>query len=87
MNESDEKVYEIVVRDYGIGISEEDQKRIFDEFFMVDKSRTRKEGGAGLGMSLVAIILERHDAKIRIESELGKGTAFYTEWKMSSDET
>lgn len=85
--ESDEKVYEIVVRDYGIGISEEDQKRIFDEFFMVDKSRTRKEGGAGLGMSLVAIILERHDAKIRIESELGKGTAFYTEWKMSSDET
>ena len=87
LNESDEKVYEIVVRDYGIGISEEDQKRIFDEFFMVDKSRTRKEGGAGLGMSLVAIILERHDAKIRIESELGKGTAFYTEWKMSSDET
>lgn len=85
-SDHNEKVYEIVVRDYGIGISEEDQKRIFDEFFMVDKSRTRKEGGAGLGMSLVAIILERHGAKIRIESELGKGTAFYTEWKMNSDE-
>ena len=64
----------------------EDQKKIFDEFFMVDKSRTRKEGGAGLGMSLVAIILEKHGAKIRIESELGKGTAIYTTWPLAPEE-
>jgi Signal transduction histidine kinase len=78
--------YEFVVKDNGIGISEEDQKKIFDEFFMVDKSRTRKEGGAGLGMSLVAIILEKHGAKIRIESELGKGTAIYTTWPLAPEE-
>ena len=77
-----EKLYEYIVKDNGIGMSEEDQKRVFDEFYMADKSRTRKEGGAGLGMSLVAIILEKHDAKIRIESEPGKGTTIYTTWKI-----
>lgn len=80
------KKYEFVVRDNGIGISEEDQKKIFDEFFMVDKSRTRKEGGAGLGMSLVAIILEKHGAEVRIESELGKGTSIYTTWPLYEDD-
>ena len=53
---------------------------------MVDKSRTRKEGGAGLGMSLVAIILEKHGAEVRIESELGKGTAIYTTWPLYEDD-
>ena len=53
---------------------------------MADKSRTRKEGGAGLGMSLVSIILNKHEADIRVESELGKGTRIYTEWKMESDD-
>ena len=68
--------YRFIVRDHGIGISEEDQKKIFDEFFMVDKSRTRAAGGAGLGMSLVSIILQRHDAEIKLESTLGEGTTF-----------
>ncbi len=71
--ESD-SVYIFVVRDHGIGISEEDQKKIFDEFYMVDKSRTRAAGGAGLGMSLVSVILQRHDAALELESELGQGT-------------
>ena len=53
---------------------------------MVDKSRTRKEGGAGLGMSLVAIILEKHGATIRIESELGKGTSIYTSWPIFDED-
>ena len=57
-------------------IGEEDQKKIFDEFFMVDKSRTRQAGGAGLGMSLVAVILERHGATINLESKEGEGTTF-----------
>ena len=82
IEKDDEKLYEYIVKDNGIGMSEEDQKRVFDEFYMADKSRTRKEGGAGLGMSLVAIILEKHDAKIRIESEPGKGTTIYTTWKI-----
>lgn len=75
-NEKPTAAYCFTVRDHGIGISEEDQKKIFDEFFMVDKSRTRAAGGAGLGMSLVAVILERHDAKIRLESTPGEGTTF-----------
>ncbi len=68
--------YIFQIRDHGIGISEENQKKIFDEFFMVDKSRTRAAGGAGLGMSLVSIILQRHEAKIRLESKPGEGTIF-----------
>ncbi|MBQ8951153.1 MAG: HAMP domain-containing histidine kinase [Eubacterium sp.] len=67
-------LYEFTVQDHGIGISEENQKRIFDEFFMVDKSRTRAAGGAGLGMSLVSIILKRHDADLNLTSKQGEGT-------------
>ena len=80
------KVYEYLVKDTGIGMNEETRKRIFDEFYMADKSRTRKEGGAGLGMSLVSIILEKHNADIDIESEEGKGTGIYTRWRMESED-
>ncbi len=70
----DSDKYAFSVKDYGIGISEEDKKKIFDEFFMVDKSRTRAAGGAGLGMSLVSVILERHNAVLDIDSTPGEGT-------------
>ena len=80
------KVYEYLVEDTGIGMNEETRKRIFDEFYMADKSRTRKEGGAGLGMSLVSIILDKHNADIEIESEEGKGTRIYTRWRMESED-
>lgn len=81
-----EKQYEYMVEDTGIGMNEETRKRIFDEFYMADKSRTRKEGGAGLGMSLVSIILDKHNADIEIESEEGKGTRIYTRWRMESED-
>ena len=81
-----EKQYEYLVEDTGIGMNEETRKRIFDEFYMADKSRTRKEGGAGLGMSLVSIILDKHNADIEIESEEGKGTRIYTRWRMESED-
>jgi len=55
-------------------MTEEDTKKICDEFYMVDKSRARSEGGAGIGMSLVALILEHHGAQLSIESKLKKGT-------------
>ena len=66
--------YEFSVRDYGIGIPQEDIDRICDEFYMVDKSRARSKGGAGLGLSLANIILQEHDSKLEIVSEVGKGT-------------
>ncbi|MCM1308855.1 MAG: HAMP domain-containing histidine kinase [Butyrivibrio sp.] len=67
-------IYELSVEDCGIGMSDEDAERICEEFYMADKSRSRKEGGAGLGMSLAAAILERHAAELSVESRLGEGT-------------
>lgn len=66
--------YEFSVTDHGVGMSADDVEKICDEFYMVDKSRSRREGGAGLGMSLVALILEKHGAELQIESKLGEGT-------------
>ena len=82
--------YEISVIDHGIGMTEEDARWICDEFYMVDKSRSRKEGGAGIGMSLVALILERHHAELSVESRLGEGTrmriTFLQNWKKNEKE-
>lgn len=77
LGEKEDLRYECTVTDHGIGMTKEDAKRICDEFFMVDKSRSRKEGGAGIGMSLVALILEHHDAKLLVESTLGEGTVMH----------
>lgn len=64
----------ITVRDYGIGISDEDKKRIFEPFYMADKARSRKMGGVGLGLTLCAEIAKKHNAEINISSQLNKGT-------------
>ena len=62
------------VRDDGRGIPEEELPRITEAFYMVDKSRARKEGGAGLGMALCAKILKLHGGRWQMKSEPGKGT-------------
>lgn len=64
----------LMVSDTGIGISEKNQERIFERFYRVDKSRSKKTGGTGLGLAIVKHIAERMDAKIQLDSELGKGT-------------
>lgn len=64
----------LVVKDDGIGIPKEDQERIFERFYRVDKSRSKETGGTGLGLAIVKHIAELHDAKISLSSELGKGT-------------
>lgn len=66
--------YQFSVRDYGIGIPKEEQKKITKAFYMVDKSRSRSRNGAGLGLALCAEILEIHGSWLEIESELGWGT-------------
>ncbi len=66
--------YEIIVRDNGCGMKKEDIRRITEAFYMVDKSRSRKEGGAGLGMTLCNKIVELHRARWTIESVVDKGT-------------
>ena len=64
----------VSIRDEGVGISEEDTKRIFDRFYRVDDSRTKATGGTWLGLAIVKRIVEIHPGEIESLSELGKGT-------------
>lgn len=70
------KEFIIRVSDKGIGIPQEDQDRIFERFYAVNKSHSRSLGGSGLGLSIVERIIEKHEGKIEVESEMGKGTTF-----------
>lgn len=65
---------QLVVADTGIGIPEEDQDRVFERFYRVDKSRSRETGGTGLGLAIVKHIVDLHDGEINLESQIGKGT-------------
>ena len=65
----------ITVKDQGCGIPGEEIRRVTEAFYMVDKARSRKEGGCGLGLSLCVRIAQLHGARLCIESKVGKGTA------------
>ena len=64
----------LTVRDTGIGIPKEHQERIFERFYRVDKSRSKSTGGTGLGLAIVKHIIAKHNAKMELASEVGKGT-------------
>ena len=64
------------VRDDGMGISEEDQQRVFERFFRVDKGRSKKMGGTGLGLSIVKHIVEFNEGYMQLKSAPGKGSEF-----------
>jgi signal transduction histidine kinase len=66
----------LCVQDWGIGIAPEDFQRILEPFIQIDPSSTRRYGGAGVGLTLVKMILDKHDTKLEIESGLGKGSLF-----------
>ncbi len=65
----------ICVADTGIGIAEEEQGKIFERFYRVDKSRSKARGGTGLGLAIVKHAATFHGARIELQSELGRGTA------------
>ena len=64
----------LIVEDTGVGIPEESLSHIFERFYRVDKARSRKSGGSGLGLSIVRNMVERNRGEIRIQSQVGKGT-------------
>jgi signal transduction histidine kinase len=67
---------ELVVRDEGIGIAEDDQARLFEEFFRSESVEARARPGTGLGLTVVDRVVRRHSGRIEVESELGEGTTF-----------
>jgi len=66
----------VQIQDQGRGIPPEDIEHIFQRFYRVDKTHSRKLGGTGLGLSIVKTIITKHDGTIEVTSELGKGTTF-----------
>lgn len=66
----------IVVKDTGIGVALEEQRRIFDRFYRSDKGRSRGSGGSGLGLSIAQAIVQAHGGVISLKSQLGEGSEF-----------
>jgi two-component system phosphate regulon sensor histidine kinase PhoR len=73
---TDEEGGHIEIVDTGIGIEEQHLERLTERFYRVDTGRSRRDGGTGLGLAIVKHVLERHDARLEIESQPGRGSRF-----------
>ena len=67
---------EIGIQDFGMGLSEEDKKKVFSRFYRVDKARSRERGGNGLGLSIAKELVEGYNGKISVTSRLNQGSLF-----------
>ena len=74
--DADHKFFYVKVADSGIGIPEEEQNRIFERFYRVDKARSRETGGSGLGLSITRSVVLMHKGVIKISSKTGEGSIF-----------
>lgn len=75
----------VEVTDYGIGIPKGDLNEIFTRFYRVDKARTRKTGGSGLGLSIAKQLAENNDIDISVKSTVNEGTTFTLTMKKEAD--
>ncbi|WP_125769921.1 sensor histidine kinase [Companilactobacillus furfuricola] len=82
---TNEALLEFVVQDYGVGINKKDLKQVFNRFYRVDKARSRKRGGNGLGLSIAKRLIEVYKGTITVESVLGSGTVFRVELPIVAD--
>ena len=73
---ADHQYFFVKVQDTGIGIPEEDQDRVFERFFRVDKARARETGGSGLGLAITKEIVKKHHGSIGVQSKEDEGTTF-----------
>ncbi len=71
------RMLEVYVRDTGAGIPPEDQPRLFERFYRVDKARSRELGGTGLGLAIVKHLVRTHGGEVRVESQLHAGSTFF----------
>jgi len=78
----------VLVKDTGMGIPEEDVKRVFERFYRVDKSRSKlkDKGGTGLGLAIVKHIIEAHNSKVIVTSKVGQGSVFSFKLPKASDQ-
>lgn len=74
--QEEDRVARLAVRDTGCGIAPEDLPHIFERFYRGDRSRARTTGGAGIGLTIVKHIVERHGGTISVESQVGEGSTF-----------
>jgi heavy metal sensor kinase len=68
------------VSDTGIGLAPEDHQRIFERFYRVDAARTPRDGGTGLGLAIARDLLDGHEGRVTVESQLGQGASFRVEF-------
>jgi two-component system phosphate regulon sensor histidine kinase PhoR len=73
---SDDAGGHLEIVDTGIGIEKKHLDRLTERFYRVDTGRSRREGGTGLGLAIVKHVLDRHDARLAIESQPGRGSRF-----------
>ena len=72
----------IYVRDTGIGIAEQDQSKIFERFYRVDKARSREFGGAGIGLAIADWIVQQHRGSVAVQSSIDNGSTFFVEFPL-----
>ncbi|MBN1408539.1 MAG: HAMP domain-containing histidine kinase, partial [Calditrichaceae bacterium] len=73
---ADNKIFGFIVKDTGIGISEDEQKEIFIEFYRTPKAKEMEKLGTGLGLNLVKEIVRKHGGKIEVKSKVDEGSDF-----------